>query len=193
MPRAPSSASPTTGVTLARASTGGPTGLQSGVLTWSSLAAAATLQPGAAANTADLTTAPVYVPGEAVTVSLYAKASGSSSGHSLQLVGYDAAGAVLVTSSAASLSLTTSWQRFSATVAAGAGAYASAVYVLPRLLLGGSVPTSVSIAGAQLEYADAVSSWQPGFGCPQVVITSSPGRGINAPGHRASTLVLGEV
>lgn len=178
---------------LARASTGGPTGVLSGVLTWTSLAAAATLLPGSATNTADITSAPVYVPTEAVTVSLYAKASSSSSGHTLQLVGFDAAGAVLVSSATAAMALTTSWQRFTVTIAVSAAAYASAVYVAPRVVLGGSVPTSVSIAGAQLEYADAVSSWQPGFGCPQVVILSAPGRGINAPGYRSSTLTLAEV
>jgi hypothetical protein len=178
---------------VARASSGGPSGLQTGVLTWSSLSASATIQPGVAANTADVNGAPVYIPAEPVTVSLYALASSSSSGHTLQLTGYDAAGSVLVTSASTPVSLTASWQRFVVTVGANAAAYASAIYVLPRLILGASVPTSVSIAAAQLEYADTVSSFQPGFGCPRVIIPSSPGRAISAPGWRSHTLTLAEV
>lgn len=172
---------------------GGPAGVDSGTLAWSSLAAAATLQPGTVANTADVTTAPVYVPAEAVTVSLYVKASGASSGHTLQLVGYTSAGAVSVTSATAAMSLTTSFQRFTVTIAANAAAYSSAVFVLPRIVLGASVPTNVTIAGAQLEYGDTVTAWQPGFGVPNVTLPSSPGRAINAPGYRASTLTLAEV
>lgn len=183
---------PSTG-SLAVATTGAPAGVDSAVITWSSLAAAATLQPGTVANTADVTTAPVYVPAEAVTVSLYAKANASSSGHSLQLVGYNAAGAATVTSSTTAMALTTSFQRFSVTIAANAAAYASAIYVLPRIVLGGTAPTSVSIAGAQVEYGDAVTTWQPGYGCPVVVIRETPGRTITAPGWRGHNLVLAEV
>jgi hypothetical protein len=178
---------------VARSSSGGPSSLQTGVLTWSSLSASATIQPGVATNTADVNSAPVYISAEPVTVSVYVMASSSSSGHTLQLVGYDSAGAVLVSSANVSMSLTTSWQRFSVTIAAGAGGYGSAIYVLPRIVLGAAVPTSVSVAAAQLEYADTVSTWQPGFGCPKVVISQGPGRTISAPGWRSHTLTLAEV
>lgn len=176
--------------TLARA-TGAPVG-GSGVLTWTSLAASATLQPGLVANTANIAKAPAYLPGEPVTVSLYAKASSSVTA-SLQLTGYDTAGAVLVTSAATSMSLTTSYQRFTVTIAAGAGAFASAFYVLPRIVLGASVPTSVSIAAAQLEYGDVVSAWQPGNGAPRVVIQGGPGRDVNLFGYSDHTLSLAEI
>lgn len=178
--------------TLTPAATGGPTGVDSGVIVWTGVAASATLQPGSVANTADLATAPVYIPAEPVTVSLYAKAS-SSTTHTLQLVGYNAAGAVSVTSSTTSMALTTSFQRFSVTIAAGAAAYASAVYVLPRILVGGTAPTSITIAGAQVEYGDTLTTWQPGFGSPAVVVSGSPGRTVNMPGYRVHTLALAEV
>src|SRR4051812_17609194 len=171
--------------------TGAP--VDSAVLTWSSLGAAATLQPGTVANTANIDTAPTYLPNEAVTVSLYAKASSVSAGHSLQVVGYNAAGAVIVSSTSTTMSLTTSFQRFTVTVGAQAAAYAAAVYVLPRVLLSGTPPTSVSIAGAQVEFADAVSTWQAGYGCPKVVVSGTPGRAINVAGYRAHTLTLAEV
>jgi hypothetical protein len=135
----------------------------------------------------------VYLPNEAVTASLYVKASSVSAGHSLQMVGYNAAGAVLIQSTSTSMSLTTSFQRFTVTIPGPSGAYASSVYVLPRIVLSGTPPTSVSIAGAQVEFADAVSTWQPGYGCPKVVISGTPGRTINVPGYRAHTLTLAEV
>jgi hypothetical protein len=171
--------------------TGAP--VDSAVLTWGTLGAAATLQPGLVANTANIDTAPTYLPNEAVTASLYVKASSVSAGHSLQMVGYNAAGAVLVQSTSTSMSLTTSFQRFTVTIPGPSGAYASSVYVLPRIVLSGTPPTSVSIAGAQVEFADAVSTWQPGYGCPKVVISGTPGRTINVPGYRAHTLTLAEV
>jgi hypothetical protein len=77
-----------------------------------------------------ITKAPVYLPTEAVTVSVYAKASASHTA-TLQLTGYDAAGAPNYTSSTASMALTTSWQRFTVTVAAGLGGLASSAFVLP--------------------------------------------------------------
>lgn len=178
--------------TLTRTGTA-PAGVDTGVLQWGTLAASATLQPGAAANTADINTAPVYIPAEAVTVSLYAMANASSSGHTLQLVGYNAAGAATVTTATTSMSLTTSWQRFTVTIAANAAAYASAVYVLPRIVLGGTVPTTVSIAGAQVEYGDTVSAFQLGYGCPTVTIAGTPGRSVTAPGWRGHALTLAEI
>lgn len=162
--------------TIVRATTGGPTGVDSGILTWSSLAASATLQPGTVANTADIRTAPVWVPAEAATASLYMKASSATS-VTLQITGYDAAGAVVASFSQAA-SLTTSFQRVSVTAPAGAGGFSSVLYVLPRLVLGGTVPTNVTIAGGQLEYGTAATTWEPGQGSPRVLPTASPGRDV---------------
>lgn len=161
--------------TLTPAATGGPTGITTGVLAWTTLANGATLQPGLVANTAIITKAPVYLPTEAVTVSLWAKASASHTA-TLQLTGYDAAGAPNYTSSTASMALTTAWQRFSVSVAAGLGGLASSMFVLPRVVLGTTPPTSVSVAGAQVEYGTAVTAFQAGFGSPRVLPTATPGR-----------------
>jgi hypothetical protein len=162
---------------LAVATTGGPTGLDSGVLTWTSLVASATLQPGAVANTANTAAAPVYLPAEACSVSLWAKASSATTA-SLQLTGYSTAGAVNYTASATSMSLTTAWQLFTVSVAAGLAGLVSSGLVLPRVVLGGTVPTSVSIAAAQLEYGTAATAWQPGYGSPRVLPTATPGREV---------------
>jgi hypothetical protein len=178
--------------TLTPTPTGGPTGLATGVLTWTSLSAAATLQPGLAANVADVTNAPVVLTTEATCVSLYVKASSSAS-MTLQLVGYDANGAVVNATTTSAVAATTAWQRFTVTAAAGAGALASSLYVLPRLVLGGSVPTSVSIAAGQVEYGTAATAWQRGYGSPRVLITSSPGRTGNFYGYTNHTLTLAEV
>lgn len=181
------------GGTLTRA-IGAPAGcVASGVLQWSGLSASQTLQPGLVANVANVAKAPVYLPGVPCSVSLWVKAS-SSATMSLQLTGYDAAGAVLVTSAATSVAATTSFQRFSVSIAAGAAAFASCFCVLPRLVLGGTVPTTVSLAGAQLEYGDAVTVWQRGWGSPRVLLSASPGRSIpGVYGWSNHTLALSEV
>lgn len=164
----------------------------SGVVKLAGAGTSASLQPGVTANTATIAKAPVYLPGEAVTVSLYAKASASAA-CSLQLAGYGTSGAVTVTSLAASASVTTSWQRFTVTAAIGAGAFASAAFVLPRLMLPVTAPANLWIAAAQVEYGDTVTAWQPGYGSPRVVITAPPGRTVPLYGYSTHTLTLGEV
>jgi hypothetical protein len=160
---------------LGRAS-GAPSGCTaSGVLTWSSLASAATLNPGSLAGSVSATAAPVYLPSEAVTVSMWVKASASAA-MTLRLAGFNAAGTLTVSSVSTAVAATTSWQRFAVTAAVGNAALAAAAFVAPQLLLGSSVPASVSIAGVQLEYGDTATAWQPGFGSPRVLPTSSPGR-----------------
>jgi hypothetical protein len=160
---------------LTPTATGGPTGLDTGVLTWTSLVASATVQPGTIANNASLTAAPVYLPTEACSVSLWVKASSATTA-SLQLTGYSTAGAVNYTGSATSMSLTTAWQQFTVSAVAGLAGLASSAFVLPRVVLGGTVPTSVTIAAAQLEYGTAATAWQPGHGSPRVLPTTTPGR-----------------
>lgn len=181
-------------LTVDTATTAPPAGAAaSGVLKLAGAAAAATLQPGVAANTATVTAAPVYLPAEAVTVSLWIKASASAS-MSLQLCGYNTAGAVTVTSVAAAVAATTSWQRFTVTAAAGNGALAAAAFVLPRIVLGGSAPASLYVAGPQLEYGDTVTGWLPGLGSPRVLPTATPGREVEQTADFATnhTFALGE-
>lgn len=151
----------------------------SGVLTWTTPTAAATLQPGLVANVADITTAPPYVATEGVTVTLRVSCATSKS-VSLQLVGYNAAGVVVGTPASTTATVGTAFTTMTTSIAVGAGAFASAVYVLPRLLVGASAPASISIAGGQLEYATAASAFQRGYGSPRVVIIANPARNVAA-------------
>jgi hypothetical protein len=94
-----------------------------------------------------------------------------------------------------SISVTTSWQRFQLSAGAGNSTLAGSVFVLPRLVMpSSSPPASVWIAGAQLEYADSASTFQPGMGSPRVLISATPGRGLDKfDGYSNHTLTLAEV
>lgn len=161
----------------------------SGVLAWSGTAASATLQPGTAANTADVGSAPVVLADQPVTVSLYVRASGAQS-MSLQAVGYDMAGAVVDASHSTAFTSSIAWQRITCTVAAGG--LGASLYVLPRLVLGATAPSTVYVAAAMVEYAATASSWQKGYGCPAVSINTPPGRTVPIVGSVNATLVLQE-
>jgi hypothetical protein len=147
------------------------------------------LRPGKVAGTADVKTAPVYLPGEPVTASVWAKASGT--GAEVRLDGFDASGALLASSSA--VSVPTTWTRLTVTLAAGSTALGASVFVLPTINATSSPPSNLWIAGAQLEYAATASAWDLGFGSPRVVITAGPGRSSWMPGYSDSTLQLAEV
>lgn len=164
---------------------------RSGVLTWTTPASGASLHPGLVALTADINTAPAYLPGEAVTVSMYLKVS-SGGTHTLVLNGYNSVGVSIATSTQ-SVALTTSYQRFSVSIAAGLGGFASCIYVLPRLLTTAGALT-FSIAAVQLEYGTTASTWSPGFGAPRVLMTATPGRLMDRfDDYSTHTLTLGEV
>lgn len=182
---------PSTGTVITSTNTP-PVGVPTGVLNWDGLAASATIMPGSVASTADTAHAPVYLPTEAHTISIYLSASTSAT-VTLQAAGCNAAGAVTVTSNTASAALTTSWQRFTVTVAKGAGAYAACAFLLPRILLGGTVPSNVYLAGAQLEYGTAATAFQPGYGSPRVMFTQSPGYSAPVFGYADLSLTLAEV
>jgi hypothetical protein len=163
--------------------------LGSAVLKWTTAASAA-LQPGSVANTADVTAAPVVLVPEPVTVSVWVKASAAAS-LTLRAAGFTSAGAVSTVSQTASISVTTSFQRF--TLTAAAGVYGTDQFVLPQLVLPVSPPASVWIAGAQLEYASSASSWQRGYRSPRVTVTGWPGWASDKwDGYASHTLVLSE-
>lgn len=165
----------------------------SGVLQWTA-AASSNLEPGVAAAVANVAKAPVYLPGEPVTVSIYLKGSGTGS-VTLVLAGFDATGATNSTSITAACSLTTSWQRFTVSAAAGAGGLASSVFVLPRVTTGASgFPATVYAANAQIEYASAASGWVRGYGSPRVIVSATPGWSADRfDGYTDHTLSLAEV
>lgn len=178
--------------TLAAAATGAPTAVaDSGVLTWTTPTASATLQPGAAANVADILAAAPYLASEAVTVSAWVW-NASSKSVSLQLVGYTSAGVVMSSSIVSTATIGTTFTQLTVSAAANAAALAGAVFVGPRIVMGASAPTSTKIAGVQLEFGSAATAWQAGFGVPRVVITSSPGRDLPLIGRSDHTLVLAE-
>jgi hypothetical protein len=174
-------------------STAAPAGVLTGVLKWASGTSSATLQPGVTANTAVTTKAPVYLPTEPVSVSVWVKASAAAT-LTLRAAGHDAGGSTLATVQQ-SISVTTSWQRFQLSAGAGNSTLAGSVFVLPRLVMpSSSPPASVWIAGAQLEYADSASTFQPGMGSPRVLISATPGRGLDKfDGYSNHTLTLAEV
>jgi hypothetical protein len=161
----------------------------SAVLKWASPTGSTRLRPGKVAGTADVKTAPVYLPGEPVTASVWAKASGA--GAEVRLDGFDASGALLASSSA--VSVPTTWTRLTVTLAAGSTTLGASVFVLPTINATSSPPSNLWIAGAQLEYAATASAWDLGFGSPRVAITAGPGRSSWMPGYSDSTLQLAEV
>jgi hypothetical protein len=174
-------------------STAAPAGVLTGVLKWASGTSSATLQPGTTANTAVTTKAPVYLPTEPVGVSVWVKASAAAT-LTLRAAGHDAGGSTLATVQQ-SISVTTSWQRFQLSAGAGNATLAGSAFVLPRLVMpSSSPPANVWIAGAQLEYADSASTFQPGFGARRVLITSSPGRLLQKfDDYSTHTLTLAEL
>jgi hypothetical protein len=125
-----------------------------------------------------------------VTVSLWVKASAAAS-LTLRAAGFTSAGAVSTVSQTATISVTTSFQRF--TLTAAAGVYGTDQFVLPQLVLPVSPPASVWIAGAQLEYGLSASSWQRGYRSPRVTVTGWPGWASDKwDGYASHTLVLSE-
>lgn len=170
--------------TLTRGATP-PAGLNSGVLTWAGLAAAAILQP-----TFATTSAPVTVPGEPMTLSVWMQASAAVN-VTLRPVAYDTAGvATLPGSPLTTANVTTTWQPFAVTVPAGS----SAAMILPRIVLPGSgLPASLSVAAAQVEYNTTRSGWRRGQGSPRVVITESPGYETGIFGYATHRLTLAQV
>lgn len=182
----------TSGGTLAIDSTQTSPVLGSAVLNWAPTASG-NVQPGTAANTGDVTVAPVVLPSESVTASLWVKASAAGS-FTLRAAGQMSTGASGTTSAAVSttVSVTTSWQQFSVPVAPGAYA-ATDLYVVPRLVAPASPPVNVWIAGAQLEYSAAASTWQRGYRSPRVTVTGWPAWASDKwDGYATHTLVLSE-
>lgn len=148
----------------------------SGVLRWVP-AANATLTACTTAGVVQTLAAPVYLTSEAVTVSLYATAPVAST-FTLILLGYTAAGTVSSNVLTASMAVTTSWTRFTVTAPLATSGLSSTAFLVPQIVAGSTVPSSVSIAAAQLEYADTASTWQVGAGTPRVLPTATPGRDV---------------
>lgn len=183
--------------TLSRDTIAPPAGAaDSGVLKWATSGTTnATLAPGTTAGAADIASAPVYLPNEAVTVSLYVIASASST-VTLKLNGYKADGTRLNQIYGANTPVGSgAWVRLTVSAAAQASALVGCAFVLPEVALGTTPPASLSLAGAQLEYGPTATAWQPGYGSPRVLPPSSPGREVQQTQDIATnhTLTLAEV
>jgi hypothetical protein len=165
--------------------------LGSAVLKWTITTASSTIQPGTGGATADVTVAPVVLGPEPVTVSVWMKASAAGS-FTLRAAGYTSAGALSTSSVSVAGLVTTAWQRVAWT--GTAGAYGTDQFVLPQIVApSASPPASLWIAGAQVEYASAVSSWQRGYRSPRVTVTGWPGWASDKwDGYASHTLVLSE-
>jgi hypothetical protein len=161
----------------------------SAVLKWASPTGSTRLRPGKVAGTADIRTAPVWLPSEPVTASVWAKASGT--GAQVRLDGFDVSGALLASSSA--VAVPTSWTELTVTLPAGDTTLGASVFVLPTINATSSPPSNVWISSAQLEYATTATQWQLGFGSPRVVITAPPGRNVPMLGYANVSLQLAEV
>lgn len=158
----------------------------SGVLSWSGYSASATMQP-----TFDAFAAPVNVPAEAITASVWVKAPTSTT-VSIVLVGYDTNGTVAGTVTGSGTA-GTAWSPISVSVGAGASALASSAYVLPRVQLPPTgLPATLQIAQAMVEYNAARSGWRRGQGSPRVIIPETPGYATPALGYSSHTLTLAE-
>lgn len=170
--------------------TGGPAGLPSAALVWSSMPVGASLVLPSLTSTTnvDITAAPVLLADEAVSLSLYVKASTATS-HFLQIAGYSATGLLTGTPLQVTIPVTTTWRRFAVT--ATPGYFGSAVFVSPRLVAGATSVSSLSVAAAQLEYGQ-VTDWQRGYGAPQVNITAAPGHSVPQFGYADKTLALAQ-
>lgn len=177
------------GSTAITTSVAAPTGVQSGVLQWSSPTVSSLVLPGSLGSTADVSTASPVLPAEPATFSVYLKASGSCT-CSLALWNHNAStGAAIGSLGSGSASVTTSWQRFTLSIAAGA----SGALLVPRVTLTASTPSSIYLAAAQLEYNSAASLFTPGYGSPRVLVTAPPDKAITKWGWSDLTLTLAEV
>lgn len=165
----------------------------SGVFLWSGIGASASIQPCATdgATTPDLLGAPVNVPPEFVTASVYVK-SAVSGAVTLTLVGFDSTGAVNSTDLVETVTLSTGWQRVSVTASPLEPTLAASAFVLPQLSVGSSHPASLSFCAAQVEYADRPTKWRRGHGSPRVIISGTPGRAVQQIGFTNQTLTLAE-
>lgn len=181
--------------TLTRTGTAPDDAASSGVLQWSSSAANATLQPDVSAGATDgRVTLPAWLPSEFCAASVYVQASSAVS-MSLILVGCDATGAPLVSTLLHTFTSSTGWQRVAVVAEPAEPAFVSAgvVLVVPQLKIGATVPTTVSIAAGQVEYADTANGWLRGYGSPRVVCTDTPGRSVGQVGFQDLTLNLAEI
>lgn len=166
-----------------------PASVFSGVLDWASPTTSSLILPGSLGSTADPSSAPVVLPLEAATFSIWLKGSGSCT-CSLQLWSHDGTTGLQTASlGTASASVTTSWKQFTVSV----GAVASGALLVPRVVLSSGSPAHVYAAAAQLEYASSVSTWERGYGSPRVLVTQGTARSVTQLGYADQTLVLGEV
>ncbi len=164
----------------------GPTGVRgTGVLSWSGFTASTSVIP-----TFSTMTAPVALNTEAFTASLWVKASAAAT-MTLRIDGFDAAGTLVTNAPAQTVSVTTAWQQF--TITAAVGALTTPLYALPRLLApASSLPASVQIAAAQVEYNDSRTPWQFGNGSPRVLPSTPLTRSVQKIGFTNHTFTLAE-
>lgn len=165
------------------------------------------LQLGAPA--VDVSTAPPWVPSEFCAASLWVKTISGSVAATFGLHGYYTDGTQLTAaywtsqgiSAAASavttpVTITTTWQRLVVVTSPGEAVLttgAGAALLVPRLTLTASTSSTVQFSAAQVEYGDAPTAWQAGFGAPPVILTASPGRSVPQLGYSDHTLTLAEV
>lgn len=123
------------------------------------------------------------VPGGSVTGSVYLKGPSSFTA-TLRIDWFDQYGGVLSSSTTENAAITSSWQRFSITRTAPAGAY------LGVLSLSAVATTNIQMAAAQWEDGSTVTAWDQGGGEVQVLIDQMPANSPRFPLMNSSVTLL---
>lgn len=123
------------------------------------------------------------VPGDVVTFSVYVKGASAVSAI-LEIDWFDQYNTEVATSTTEPISVTTSWQRFSITRTAPAGAY------MGRAQLSAVATTDMYLAAAQWEAGATATAWDQGGGELEVLIDQMPANSPRYPLMNCSMTLL---
>jgi hypothetical protein len=168
--------------------------LPSGVLKWAGAAAGDILvaRPMLAGSSTlpSVAGACPYLPGEPFTFSAWLWVASGTRTVKLRLSGRDAASVVATEVDGATVTLTTTPQLVSATIAAGT--LGASLYVVPEVVAVGATVVDIQIAAPQLEVWSAATDWCLGVGVPRVTWGPAPGRDLDARYRSTATMNLAE-
>lgn len=147
----------------------GPSGLFTGVATWTGAGNGSRLFGGGATSASiDATVCPVLMPGVPAAFSLYACTAAGAATVTPALWGGSTVPAAVATG--APVALNTNWTRISVLYAGATPALYP--YVLPVLTCSTAAAPVIRLAAAQLEYGTAVTPWVKGNGSPRVIVAA---------------------
>lgn len=171
-----------------------PTGILSGVAAWAGAGSASVLYRGAYGST-DGATLPPVLAGVPHTWGVWARTASSTCSVTPKLaygIGGSAPGGF--GSSGAAVTLTTTWQLISVSVAASFSWPAGSQYAVPELVCNTGSAPNILLAGAQFAYDTAVpAAFATGIGVPRVSISADPSAAVLRPGLRDYVMQLASV